>query len=75
MGVHNRCVGHSLDPERTQALFGRSLLTTHEWSAADLDTLLAIAATCERLDRAATRAHLLPAALASALFCDNSPPT
>ena len=72
MRVHNRCVGHSLDPERTQALFGRSLLTTHDWSAADLDTLLAVAATFERLDRAGTRAHLLPDELAYAMFFDNS---
>lgn len=56
----------------TGALFGRSLLTTHEWSVSDLETLLAVAARFEQIDRAGGRAHLLPDELAYAIFFDNS---
>ena len=56
----------------TEALFGRSLLTTHDWSVADLDTLLAVAAALELLDRAGVRTELLPDELAYAMFFDNS---
>ena len=56
----------------TEALFGRSLLTTHDWSVTDLDTLLAVAAALELLDRAGVRTELLPDELAYAMFFDNS---
>lgn len=55
-----------------QALLGRSLLLTQEWSPAELDTLLSLAARFEALDRAGRRASLLPDELAYALFFDNS---
>lgn len=70
--AHNRCVKPPLDRDRVATLFGRSLLTTRDWSAADLDTLLAVAARFEQLDRAGVRAHLLPDELAYAMFFDNS---
>ena len=54
------------------ALQGRSLLTTDDWSSADLDTLLALAARLETLDRAGRRLDWLPAQLAYAIFFDNS---
>jgi len=56
----------------TDALFGRSLLTTHEWSTADLSTLLAVAAELERLDRVGVRTPFLQHELAYAMFFDNS---
>ncbi len=56
----------------TDTLFGRSVLTTHDWSAADLTTLLEVAAELERLDRAGIRTPLLPHELAYAVFFDNS---
>ncbi|MEI7547894.1 MAG: knotted carbamoyltransferase YgeW, partial [Actinomycetota bacterium] len=63
---------HLLDPDRTAALRGRSLLTTHQWSAADLDSLLAVAAELERLDRSGVHTDLLRDELAYAMFFDNS---
>lgn len=65
-------MGHLLDPARTQALYGRSLLTTHDWSAPDLEALLAVAAELERLDRAGVHTDLLRDELAYAMFFDNS---
>jgi knotted carbamoyltransferase YgeW len=53
-------------------LHGRSLLQTQDWSAADLDALLAVAARLESLDRAGRRTALLSDELAYALFFDNS---
>ena len=61
-----------LDRDLTGALFGRSLLTTHEWSVSDLEALLAVATRFELIDRAGGRAHLLPDELAYAIFFDNS---
>ncbi|MGZ4724223.1 MAG: knotted carbamoyltransferase YgeW [Ilumatobacteraceae bacterium] len=59
-------------PDRLHALYGRSLLTTHDWSADDLDTLLAVAARLETLDRAGVRVDVLRGELAYAMFFDNS---
>ncbi len=61
-----------LDPTRLHALHGRSLLTTHDWSTADLDTLLAVAARLEALDRSGHRLDVLRGELAYAMFFDNS---
>ena len=56
--MQNRGVNRPLDRDLTGALFGRSLLTTHEWSVADLEALLAVATRFEQIDRAGGRAHL-----------------
>ena len=61
-----------LDPSRLHALYGRSLLTTHDWSTDDLDTLLAVATELEDLDRAGARLDVLRGELAYAMFFDNS---
>ena len=61
-----------LDAASLAALHGRSLLLTQDWPTRDLDTLLALAARLEDLDRAGRRAALLPDQLAYALFFDNS---
>ncbi|MGB8860920.1 MAG: hypothetical protein WCC60_16795 [Ilumatobacteraceae bacterium] len=60
------------DGDRVDGLRGRSLLTTHDWSAADLDALLAVAARLEALDRAGASTAFLPNELAYAMFFDNS---
>jgi knotted carbamoyltransferase YgeW len=64
----------NLEPDATglQALYGRSLLTTHDWSADDLNTLLATASRLEALDRAGVRVDVLRGELAYAMFFDNS---
>ncbi len=54
------------------SLLGRSLLTTLDWSVSELQTLLALAARFERLDRAGGKADLLRGELAYGLFFDNS---
>ncbi len=55
-----------------QALHGRSVLTTHDWPTADLETLLAVAARLEALDRGGTDLRWLRGELAYAMFFDNS---
>ena len=60
------------DSLRLKALYGRSLLTTHDWSTDDLDTLLAVAARFEALDSAGMRVDVLRGELAYAMFFDNS---
>ncbi len=60
------------DGARIDALHGRSLLTTHDWSVADLDALLAVASRLEALDRAGASTAFLPDELAYAMFFDNS---
>lgn len=57
---------------RLDGLLGRSLLTTHDWSTDDLETLLAVAARLETLDRAGVQLDLLRNELAYAMFFDNS---
>ncbi len=57
---------------RLSALLGRSLLTTHDWSVDDLETLLAVATRLEQLDRAGVRLDVLHGELAYAMFFDNS---
>ena len=62
----------ALDGSRLDALHGRSLLLTQDWSAAELDTLLALSARLEALDRGGQSTALLHDQLAYALFFDNS---
>jgi len=62
----------SLDDTALGPLRGRSLLATEDWSTAELDTLLALAARLEALDRAGRPVDWLRAQLAYALFFDNS---
>ncbi len=40
-----------LDGQALNALYGRSLLLTRDWTAAELEALLAVAARFEALDR------------------------
>jgi knotted carbamoyltransferase YgeW len=54
------------------ALHGRSLLTTHDWTIADLEALLDVATSFERADRRGCPLELLRGELAYALFFDNS---
>jgi len=61
-----------LDPHRLDALHGRSLLSTRDWSTEELEALLAVAARFEAADRAGRSTALLPDELAYALFFDNS---
>ena len=64
--------GAALDGAALARLRGRSLLTTHDWSPSELDTLLALATRFERLDRMGVPTSLLPGELAYAMFFDNS---
>ncbi len=61
-----------LDPSTLGALRGRSLLLTQDWSPAELEALLALAARLEDLDRSGRSTALLADQLAYALFFDNS---
>ena len=70
--MHTQFVNAFPDGDRVDALRGRSLLTTHDWSAADLDALLAVASRLEALDRAGASTAFLPDELAYAMFFDNS---
>jgi knotted carbamoyltransferase YgeW len=62
----------ALDPGVVDALYGRSLLVTREWSSAEIDALLAVASRFEAADRGGRSTALLPDELAYALFFDNS---
>ncbi len=62
----------TLPAEGLAALYGRSLLTTSDFSDSALRQLLALAEAFARLDRAGVRTDLLPAQLAYAMFFDNS---
>jgi knotted carbamoyltransferase YgeW len=61
-----------LDPTVLASLRGRSLLTTHDWSTAELDAVLAVADRFQQLDRSGMSTALLPNELAYAMFFDNS---
>jgi knotted carbamoyltransferase YgeW len=61
-----------LDDSALARLHGRSLLLTQDFSAGELDALLALAGRLEALDRAGRPTALLPDQLAYALFFDNS---
>lgn len=62
----------SLDQHALDALLGQSLLTTQEWSTADLATMRALARTLAELDRLGIRTPLCPNELAWAVFFDQS---
>jgi len=61
-----------LDAHALDALLGRSLLTTQEWSDADLASVRAVARALAHLDRQGIRAPLCPDELAWAVFFDQS---
>jgi knotted carbamoyltransferase YgeW len=62
----------ALEPAALEALRGRSLLLTTDWTRSEIETLLAVAARFAALDRAGHPLDLLPHRLAYALFFDNS---
>ncbi len=62
----------NLDRNVLNGLFGRSLLLTSDWSTAEIDALLAVAARFEAADRAGRSTAMLPDELAYAMFFDNS---
>ena len=61
-----------LDGHDLEALLGRSLLTTQEWSDPDLASVRAIARSLAHLDRQGIRTPLCPDELAWAVFFDQS---
>lgn len=61
-----------LDQHELGALHGRSLLTTQEWSTADLATVRALARVLADFDRRGIRTPLCPHELAWAVFFDQS---
>lgn len=58
--------------DAVRALYGRSLLSTRDWSAMELEALLGIAERLEAADRDGRSLGWLPNQLAYALFFDNS---
>jgi knotted carbamoyltransferase YgeW len=62
----------ALDQHRLDGIFGRSLLTTQEWSADDLASLSDLARVLADLDRRRVRTSLCPNELAWAVFFDQS---
>ena len=62
----------TLSAAAIDALHGRSMYCTTDWSASELDTLLGVAEAFEALDRAGRKTELLRAQLAYALFFDQS---
>jgi knotted carbamoyltransferase YgeW len=62
----------ALNQHRLDGIFGRSLLTTQEWSADDLASLRDLARVLADLDRRRVRTSLCPNELAWAVFFDQS---
>jgi knotted carbamoyltransferase YgeW len=62
----------ALDTGTLRTLLGRSLMLTSDWSTPEIETLLAVAARFEAIDRAKRSAAFLPDELAYAMFFDNS---
>ncbi len=62
----------TLSAAAVEALRGRSMYCTTDWSASELEALLSVAEAFEALDRAGRKAELLRAELAYALFFDQS---
>lgn len=61
-----------LEPDVLATLRGRSLLTTHDYTTAELEAVLAVADRFQQLDRTGSSPALLPNELAYAMFFDNS---
>ncbi len=61
-----------LDKKILRGLLGKSLLSTADWTTAELDALLAVAARLRELDRKGRLKPLCKNELAWALFFDNS---
>ncbi|MHB0970314.1 MAG: knotted carbamoyltransferase YgeW [Thermoanaerobaculia bacterium] len=61
-----------LDQKALDALYGRSMLLTQDWSAADIETLCRLGEALQALDRAGRSPRLFPQELFYALFFDNS---
>jgi len=57
---------------RVNALLGKSLLLTRDWTIEELETLLELAGCFERMDRHGRNTALLKSRLACALFFDQS---
>lgn len=72
MNVETRTLSPALDHDTLRRLHGRSLLLTTDWTEAELDALLAVAARFAALDRVGRAPALLPNQLAYAMFFDNS---
>ena len=51
-----------LDGAALEALHGRSMLLTQDWTTAEIETLCTLAETLQALDRAGPRPGALPAA-------------
>ncbi len=62
----------SLDQHALDALLGKSLLTTQEWSTTELASVRALARVLAGLDRRSIRTPLCPHELAWAVFFDQS---
>jgi knotted carbamoyltransferase YgeW len=62
----------ALGRSASDAVLGRSLVTTQEWSVDDLNTIRAVARALAELDRAGVRTPLCPSELAWAVFFDKS---
>ncbi|MBR57403.1 MAG: knotted carbamoyltransferase YgeW [Myxococcales bacterium] len=62
----------SLHTNTINALYSRSLVSTQDWSTADLDALTSVAAAFQALDRVGVKTPLCPNELAYAVFFDNS---
>ena len=65
-------ITNRLDPDVLATLRGRSLLTTHDYTTAELEAVLAVADRFQQLDRTGSSPALLPNELAYAMFFDNS---
>ena len=65
-------IGDLLDGHAVDALLGRSMLTTQEWSVGDLASVRAIARVLADLDRRGIRTPLCANELAWAVFFDQS---
>jgi knotted carbamoyltransferase YgeW len=61
-----------IDADALRPLHGRSMLLTREWTTAELELLMSVAARFEAADRARRPTAFLPDELAYALFFDNS---
>ncbi len=70
--MNNAPITDRLRQDDLDAIFGRSLLTTQEWSTSELGTLRDLARTLADFDRRGIRTPLCPNELAWALFFDQS---